>query len=108
MVNYSIIRLIPQFCSTEQFIVGSSTHHDQVDEGDSIGVDPQQVHTAKHVQDDHTHNQHEDGSRPHIQTKHQNGHKEHSSWGGGEMKNLKLQHFYTTYWPSKSNKNLPN
>ena len=56
-----------------------STHHDKIDEGHGISIDPQEVHATKHVQDDHTDNQHEDSSSPQVETKHQEGHKEHSS-----------------------------
>ena len=46
------------------------THHDKVDEGYSIGIDAEEVHAAKHVQNDHTNHQHEDCSCPQVETKH--------------------------------------
>ena len=41
-------------------------HHNKVDEGDGISVDPEQVHTTEHVQNDHTDDQHEYGSCPQV------------------------------------------
>ena len=54
-------------------------HHDKVDKRNGIGVDPEEMHATKHVKDDHTDHQHKDGSRPNVQTKHQDSDKEHSS-----------------------------
>ena len=51
-------------------------YHDEVDERYGVGVDAEEVHTTKHVQDDHTHHHHEDNSRPHVEAKHQNSDKE--------------------------------
>ena len=69
----------PQNLSVAGGNEGAFTHHDKVDEGYGVGIDSKEVHATKHVQDYHTDHQHEDGSCPNVEPKHQNRHKEHST-----------------------------
>lgn len=59
--------------------IAEMPYHNQVDKGDSIGVDARDSHTANHMDYDHAYNRHDDDGSPQVQTHHQKGHHKHSS-----------------------------
>ena len=56
-----------------------TTHHDKVDEGNSVGMDIKHSHRAQHVCNDTTDSEQDDNGCPNIETQEENAHQKYST-----------------------------
>lgn len=56
-----------------------TTHHDKVDEGDSVGMDTKHSHGAQHVCNNTTDSEQDDDGCPKIETQEENAYNEYST-----------------------------